>query len=315
MSKISATRVPARYIHINEGQSGQRLDNYLHTYLKKVPKTRIYRMVRKGEVRVNKKRVLPAYRLQVGDQLRIPPLHQDLINLPPKPSLGLVKQLKARILYENKDLLIIDKPAGMPVHGGTGVSAGIVEALRQIFPEYPELELAHRLDRDTSGCLVLAKKRKALREFHQLLRQGQVCKIYWALTQGKWRQSELRVDVPLYKNRLHSGERIVKVETDGKPSLTVFKLLSTYQDASLVAARLHTGRTHQIRVHAAYQKHPIAGDSKYGDLIFNQKMQAYGLKRLFLHAYSIEFCMPTAEKRILVTAPLDPELEQCLEAL
>jgi len=203
----------------------------------------------------------------------------------------------------------------MAVHGGSGVKLGMVEALRNMFPKLPHLELAHRLDSDTSGCLILGKKRSILKELHELFRNGAISKIYWALTQGHWKTAELRVDVPLQKNQLSGGERIVRVDKTGKTSLTVFRPLETYNDAMLVEATLHTGRTHQIRVHAQYRKHPIAGDEKYGDRDFNKLMRDRGLKRLFLHAKHVEFTLPSTGQRISVIAPLDQELEACLKEM
>lgn len=312
MEKSPLTQV--RYIDIDVEFADQRIDNFLVTYLKGVPKTRIYRILRKGEVRVNKKRAQPSYRLQAGDQLRIPPIRLADRPAVEGPSQSVMALLSDRILYEDKYLLIINKPSGIPVHGGSKVKLGIVEALRSMYPKLPHLELAHRLDADTSGCLVLAKKRSVLKELHELLRNGEMHKLYWALTKGKWLAKELRVDAPLQKNHLSSGERIVKVNSEGKTALTVFKPLETYTDAMLVEATLHTGRTHQIRVHAQYRGHPIAGDEKYGDREFNKSMRQRGLKRLFLHAHSIEFVLPTTGETIKVTAPLDTDLKKFLAA-
>ncbi len=305
---------PVQYFTIEADFAGQRIDNFLVTRLKNVPKTHIYRILRKGEVRVNKKRVQPNYRVQAGDSVRLPPLQLEVKHVS-APNQRTVATLEDRILYEDKHLLIINKPSGIPVHGGTGVSMGVVETLRTMYPKLPQLELAHRLDADTSGCLILAKKRSVLRELHELLRAGNVRKIYWTLTKGHWKQAELRVDVALQKNQLSSGERIVRVNKEGKQSLTVFRPLETYTDAMLVEAALFTGRTHQIRVHAQYRSHPIAGDEKYGDREFNKKMREYGLKRLFLHAHSIEFVLPSTGETITVSAPLDPDLEACLKSL
>ncbi|MHB1947296.1 MAG: 23S rRNA pseudouridine(955/2504/2580) synthase RluC [Gammaproteobacteria bacterium] len=312
MQKSSAVE----YVTIPADYAGQRIDNYLVTRLKGVPKTRIYRILRKGEVRVNKKRIDPSYRLQEGDIVRIPPLKLDVPKKPVQPHPNLVAKLSERILYEDASLLIINKPAGIPVHGGTGVSMGLVEALRNMYPKLPQLELVHRLDLDTSGCLILAKKRSALRELHELMRSGhQIRKVYWALTKGHWKQSELRVEAALQKNHLSSGERIVKVNSEGKASLTQFQPIETYKDSMLVEATLHTGRTHQIRVHAQFIGHPIAGDEKYGDREFNKQLRQLGLRRLFLHARLLEFTLPSTGKEISVMAPLDSDLEDCLKLL
>ncbi len=304
-----------QYVTIEPDFAGQRIDNFLLTRLKGVPKTRIYRMVRKGEVRVNKKRVEVSYRLQAGDALRIPPVQMAEKVAVPAPGRSLMTLLAERILYEDNNLLIINKPAGVAVHGGSRIKIGIVEALRCMYPKLPHLELAHRLDLDTSGCLVLAKKRGILKELHALLREGRMNKIYVALTKGHWQQAELRVEVPLQKNHLSSGERFVRVHPEGKSSLTVFTLLKTYREATLVEAALYTGRTHQIRVHAQYRGHPIAADEKYGDREFNKLMRERGLKRLFLHAKTIEFVLPSTEQKIKVTAELDEDLQSCLKLL
>lgn len=304
-----------RYITVSADYAGQRIDNYLITLLKGVPKTHIYRILRKGEVRINKKRVQPSYRLQENDQLRLPPL--QLADKEPKvqPSQPLIKLLSDRILYEDKALLIINKPSGIAVHGGSGVKLGIVEALRTMYPKSPHLELAHRLDSDTSGCLILAKKRSILKELHDLFREGRIHKIYWTLTKGHWKKSDLRVELPLRKNIIHGGERMVRVHHEGKPSITLFHPLEKYTDSTLVEVTLLTGRTHQIRVHAEAKGHPIAGDDKYGDKEFNKSMREQGVKRLFLHAYSIDFLLPSTGQMIKIQAPLDPELAEPLKGL
>jgi len=300
---------------IDSEYTGQRIDNFLITYLKTIPKTRIYRILRKGEVRVNKKRIEPSYRLQANDQVRLPPLHIEERAVIPTPSKQLMDFLTSRILFEDKGLLIINKPSGIPVHGGSQVKLGLVEALRYMYPKSPHLELAHRLDSDTSGCLILAKKRGILKEMHDLFRQGKVTKIYQALTKGHWKPNELKVEVALRKNQLKGGERIVRVDSTGKPSITLFRPLETYKGAMLVEAALLTGRTHQIRVHSQYRKHPIACDEKYGDREFNQQMRQIGLNRLFLHASTVEFILPSTQQNIKLNAPLDEELEKCLSCL
>lgn len=313
---MTSEKTPVQHLLISAEYAAQRIDNFLLTRLKGVPKTRIYRLLRKGEVRVNKKRVDPNYRLQAGDQVRLPPIRLPDKTELPKPGQKIKQLLADRILYEDNHLLIINKPSGIPVHGGSRVKLGIIEIMRDMFPKSPHLELAHRLDADTSGCLVLAKKRSTLKELHELLREGQLSKIYYALTKGIWKKNEYTVDAPLQKNVLQSGERMVKVHKEGKPSLTVFKTIKTFENASLVEATLHTGRTHQIRVHAQYRKHPIAGDEKYGDREFSQLIrEKSGLRRLFLHAYRIEFTLASTGEHILVTAPLDEDLTSCLEKL
>jgi 23S rRNA pseudouridine955/2504/2580 synthase len=303
------------YIEIKEDLAGQRIDNFLLAQLKGVPKTHVYRILRKGEVRVNKKRVKPSYRLFAGDQVRVPPLTMSVEKPSRKPSQSLVDLLNSRILYEDDALLVINKPAGIAVHGGSDILLGVIEALRAIHPKWTKLELVHRLDRDTSGCLMLAKKRSMLRELHALLREGKIIKKYWTLTQGHWDKPLHRVEVSLQKNKCEGGERIVYVHPEGKPSATVFKTLQVFKEATLMEALLETGRTHQIRVHAQYAGHPVAGDEKYGDRAFNKMMRLYGVKRLFLHAYSLEFFLPSQEKTIQISAPLDEELLLSLKHL
>jgi 23S rRNA pseudouridine955/2504/2580 synthase len=280
-----------------------------------MPKTRVYRLLRKGEVRVNKKRIQPGYRLQDGDQVRLPPLYLDDRPVLPTPSRSVVELLSERIIYEDNQLMIIDKPSGIPVHGGSQISLGVIEILRNMYPKLEHLELAHRIDADTSGCLILAKKRSTLKELHQLLREGKVHKVYLALTKGHWTPPELRVEASLKKNFLTSGERIVRVDNEGKPSLTVFEPIKKYGDAMLVKATLHTGRTHQIRVHARHRSHPLAGDEKYGDRDFNKKIREFGVKRLFLHSHLIEFTLPSSGQTIKVIAPLAQELQESLDKI
>jgi 23S rRNA pseudouridine955/2504/2580 synthase len=310
MSKSSV-----QYITIAPDFAEQRIDNFLVTRLKGVPKAHIYRILRKGEVRVNKKRIKPTYRLQAGDQLRLPPLILGEEAKPLTPSEQLMAFLKTRILYEDKNLLIINKPSGISVHGGSNVKLGLIEALRCMYPTLDQLELAHRLDRETSGCLILAKKRSVLRELHELLRTGQVKKIYKALTKGHWKKHALRVQESLIKNESSGGGRIVRVHDQGKPSVTVFTPVVNYKYAELMDVLLETGRTHQIRVHSQFKGHPVAGDDKYGDKEFNKRMRQLGLNRLFLHAYFVEFTLTSTGQHIQITAPLDDELQACLKAL
>ncbi|MCL5261358.1 MAG: 23S rRNA pseudouridine(955/2504/2580) synthase RluC [Gammaproteobacteria bacterium] len=301
-------------ITIDDDFIGQRLDNFLFNKLKNVPKTRIYKMLRKGEVRVNKKRVSQNYRLQASDQIRIPPYwytHKVLSNAPSQSS---ISSLESRVLYEDDGMIILNKPAKMAVHGGSGINFGVIETMRAARPELKTLELVHRLDRDTSGCLLLAKKRSRLRMLHELLRAGTINKRYLVLVKGKWVDGKKNVALPLIKNQLSSGERIVKVNSEGKEALTSFVAKKVYQDASLLEATIHTGRTHQIRVHAATIGFPVAGDEKYGDKKFNQLLKQYGLHRLFLHAESLSFTLPDG-KKIAINAKLDHELELVLQKL
>jgi 23S rRNA pseudouridine955/2504/2580 synthase len=303
-----------REVTVGEDSDGQRIDNFLLKILKGVPKSRIYRILRKGEVRVNKGRIKPEYRLKSGDLVRIPPIRVSEKPKPASPGQRIKQLLDNSILYEDKALLILNKPSGMAVHGGSGVSLGVIEALRAMRPEAHFLELAHRLDRDTSGCLVIAKKRSALRAFQQLLREDGMEKVYMALVKGRWQGGKRRIDAPLRKNTLKSGERIVTVSEDGKSSLSIFSPETIYKDCSLMRVKLITGRTHQVRVHALYSGHPIAGDDKYGDAAFNRQMAEKGLKRLFLHARELRFTLPDSVT-IHVEAPLDENLQAILNKL
>ncbi len=300
---------------INDEQAGQRVDNFLMGYLKGVPKTLIYRILRKGEVRVNRGRVKAEYRLQSGDLLRIPPVRVSEAKSAPKPAGRDRAALEQRIIFEDKDLLVINKPSGMAVHGGSGLSYGVIEAMRQLRPQARRLELVHRLDRDTSGCLILAKKTTVLRDLHEQIRADNMLKLYLALIQGDLPKGPVAVTVPLRKNVTRSGERMVVVAEDGKPSHTEFKAVQRFGRATLAEAKLFTGRTHQIRVHAKYIGQPIAGDDKYGDGAFNRDMKARGLKRLFLHARALSFTHPGSGEELAVTAPLDDDLKAVLDKL
>jgi 23S rRNA pseudouridine955/2504/2580 synthase len=304
-----------QFIDVDPDLEGQRIDNYLRTLLKGVPKSLIYRIVRKGEIRVNKKRVKPEYKLQANDQLRIPPIRIAEPNAAPSTKLDKVATLESHILFEDELFIVLNKPSGMAVHGGSGLSFGVIEALRALRPKERFLELVHRLDRDTSGCLVIAKKRSALKHLHEQLRDRKVDKRYQALVAGQWPPDRYKVKAPLLKNTLKSGERLVSVNEDGKPSETRFRILQQFAEATLVEASPITGRTHQIRVHCLQAGHPIAGDNKYGDSEFDQHMQGKGLKRLFLHAYSIAFMHPKTQERVSFMAPLDMQLSKALKKI
>ncbi len=287
----------AQFDLVSEDQAGQRIDNYLLTRLKGAPRTLIYRILRKGEVRVNKGRIKPDYRLQAGDSVRIPPVRLPEPNEPVLVGQGILQALESNILYEDKALIVVNKPAGLAVHGGSGLNFGVIEAMRQLRPAVDQLELVHRLDRDTSGCLMIAKRRSMLRHLHAALRGDDdgdgVAKRYIALVRGRWPATVKRVHAPLQKNNLRSGERMVEVSAEGKESLTEFSVLQRFGDiATLVEARPITGRTHQIRVHARHAGHPIAGDPKYGDDDFSQRIRELGGKRLFLHAASLSAQLP-----------------------
>jgi len=318
-SARTAPAAPARQVEIDSGHDGQRLDNFLMTALKGVPKTHIYRIVRKGEVRINKGRVKPDYRLKSGDVVRIPPLrtaraevHARLMT--PQAAAGF-EWLNDCILYEDEALIALDKPSGLAVHGGSGVSLGLIETLRALRPQARFLELVHRLDRDTSGCLLVAKKRAALVGLHAQLREGKFDKRYLALVKGHWRGAAQRVEATLVKHHLQSGERRVRVAAAGKESASRFSPRRSFDAAALVEVRLLTGRTHQARVHAAHIGRPIAGDDKYGETEFNRQMRALGLKRLFLHAASLGFSHPVSGEKLWVEAPLPPDLAALLERL
>ncbi|MEL0658431.1 23S rRNA pseudouridine(955/2504/2580) synthase RluC [Psychromonas arctica] len=301
-----------RIIDIAQENAQQRIDNFLRLHLKGVPKSMIYRIVRKGEVRVNKKRIKPDYKLQVGDSVRIPPVKVDPDNALPSPKLNSIKNLESEIVYEDDGLIILNKPSGLAVHGGSGVDFGVIEGLRALRPDARFLELVHRLDKATSGCLLIAKKRSVLRALHEQLRQKTMKKQYFALVKGQWNIKDRLVREPLLKIPQDS---VVKVSPLGKASETHFKIVQRYEGATLVEASPVTGRTHQIRVHAACKGHNIACDERYGDKTFDSKMKALGLNRLFLHAAHITFFHPVLEKRMTVSAPLCPRLEELLGKL
>lgn len=314
---VQILKTPVTNYKVDERHAGQRIDNFLMTHLKTLPKSYIYRIIRKGEVRVNKKRIKPDYKLQYQDIVRIPPLKREAevpskIHAPPQ---YFIKQIQNNILYEDKNMLVLNKPSGMAVHGGSNVSFGLIEILRHIYPHERCLELVHRLDRDTSGCILIAKKPSVLKELHSLLRTEQVEKTYLALVKGCWPKHIHIVDAPLCKNHLQSGERIVNVHQDGKEALTEFKVLKRYREVTLVEAKPKTGRTHQIRVHAQYTGHAIVGDVKYCDRVFNKKMEEQGCKRLFLHAYRLEFVLATTGEKFSFQADLPQELTNFLEKL
>jgi len=311
------TNTPAvHFIAISADEAGQRIDNFLRTQLKGVPKSMIYRILRKGEVRVNKKRIKPEYKLEAGDEVRIPPVRvaereEENVSL----KLTKVAALEGAIVYEDDHILVMNKPSGTAVHGGSGLSFGVIEGLRALRPEARFLELVHRLDRDTSGILLVAKKRSALRSLHEQLREKGMQKDYLALVRGQWPSHVKAVRAPLMKNILQSGERIVKVNSEGKPSETLFKVEERYAIATLVKASPVTGRTHQIRVHTLHAGHPIAFDDRYGEAEFDMQLSGTGLKRLFLHAAALRFTHPASGEVMRVEAPLDDQLKRCLDIL
>jgi 23S rRNA pseudouridine955/2504/2580 synthase len=295
--------------------AGQRIDNFLRAQLKGVPKTLIYRILRKGEVRVNKGRIKPEYKLQAGDVVRVPPLRLAERDEPEPLAQGLLERLEAAIVYEDKALIVLNKPAGIAVHGGSGLNYGVIEAFRQLRPDAKDLELVHRLDRDTSGLLMIAKKRSMLRHLHEQLRGDGVDKRYMALVRGHWATAKKQVNAPLQKSNLRSGERMVEVDGEGKEALTLFRVLRRFGDfATLVEAKPVTGRTHQIRVHAKHAGHSIAGDSKYGDDDFTREVRDLGGKRLFLHAYELHVPLPDGGV-LKLEAPVDEMWARTLERL
>lgn len=305
-----------KMLEISDDEAGQRIDNYLLTKLKGVPKSLIYRIVRKGEVRVNKGRVKPEYKLQAGDIVRVPPVRvSEKTQAPISNKLNKVASLENQIIFEDDCLLVLNKPSGIAVHGGSGLSFGVIEGLRALRPAARFLELVHRLDRDTSGILLVAKKRSALRNLHEQLRIKTVQKDYLALVRGQWQSHVKVIQAPLLKNELASGERIVKVSQDGKPSETRFSIEERYPNATLVKASPVTGRTHQIRVHTLHAGHPIAMDDKYGDKDFDTEMRLLGLNRLFLHAASIRFEHPKTGETLRLNAPLDDNMKAILKKL
>jgi 23S rRNA pseudouridine955/2504/2580 synthase len=293
---------------------GQRLDKVLGKLLAGVPRSRIFRLIRRGEVRVNGRRARPEQRLASGDELRLPPVRPADPAAPRRVPAALIARVEAAVIHEDERLLVLDKPAGLAVHGGSGMAFGVIEALRASRPE-ETLELAHRLDRDTSGCLLIARRASALRALHALLREGAMQKSYLALLAGRWTLGAKRVDAPLRTDLRSGGERTVRVAAQGKQALTAFRLLEHYgARASLLEASLLTGRTHQIRVHAAYCGHPVAGDEKYGDPAANAVFAELGLTRMFLHAHSCSFTWPDGREQSF-NAPLPDELRAVLDRL
>lgn len=303
---------PVRRVRVDEEFAGQRIDNFLRRELPGLPKGRLYRILRRGEVRVNGGRVRADYKLQVGDEVRIPPARIREPGQPPSARPG--QELAGRIIFEDQRLLVIDKPCGTAVHGGSGVSHGVIELLRHARPELTNLELVHRLDRETSGCLVLAKRRSALRELHASFREGIVEKNYLALVSGDWQYGERIIDAPLQVQHRRNGERHVIVSDQGKPATTRVALSRGFGKCSLLTCSPLTGRTHQIRVHLKHAGHPVLGDERYGDSAANAEARQGGLRRLFLHAQSISFPDDSGNE-LHFTAPLPDELQDFLNRL
>lgn len=307
-------RTAVRHFEVAPEDAGQRLDNFVHRLLGGVPRSRVYRVIRKGEVRVNGRRAGPELRLQSHDTVRIPPVRVLPAAETGRPSQELIERIGRAVVCEDENLLVLDKPAGVAVHGGSGVSFGVIEALRAQRPE-ESLELVHRLDRDTSGCLLIARRRPALRTLHALMRGDAVEKRYLTLVKGKWELGAKRIDVPLRTDTRVGGERTVRAAASGKPSVSDFRPVQFFgRTATLMEVRLRTGRTHQIRVHAAHAGHPVAGDDKYGDAAFNGQLGALGLSRMFLHAHSLSFTWPQGVE-FSINTPLPPELAAVIDEL
>lgn len=302
------------HVEVGTDAAGQRLDNFLLGFLKGVPRSHVYRLIRSGQVRVNSGRSAASYRVCDGDRVRIPPVRRSEGSVP-KPPPGGLDWLAQRIVYEDARLLVLDKPSGLAVHGGSRISLGCIEALRSLRPGLDTLELVHRLDRATSGCLLIAKRRSALRTLHALLREGRVEKHYFALLQGRWPQGTTHVDLPLTTTH-REGEARVRVDPSGKSATTDFRLIDPIGDlGSFVDISIGTGRTHQIRVHAAHAGHPIAGDDRYGDRDFNARVATCGLQRMFLHAHSLSFTWPDSEEEFSISIPLPDDLKRALDEL
>ena len=314
MTTISKDSVT--YISIDEQANGQRLDNFLLRILKGVPKSHIYRIIRAGEVRVNKGRIAVDYRVQVGDCIRVPPLRiSTKLSTLPKVTDTVAAQHILPIIYEDDALLVINKPAGLAVHGGSNVSFGLIELLRKQRPETPFLELVHRLDRETSGLIIIAKKRSALVALHHAMRNHQIEKRYLAMVPGTLSKPRYAVKLPLLKYLLPTGERRVRVAEEGQFSHTIFTQKASFLLYSLVEAELKTGRTHQIRVHLASISLPILGDDKYGDFALNKQLPGLGLKRMFLHAHHLTFQHPLTQETLSLKVSLPDELQQFMDNL
>lgn len=304
-----------QFITIRAEQAGQRIDNFLITLEKGVPKSRIYRALRKGEVRVNKGRIKQTYKLQAGDEVRVPPLRVSDKSETVYVSDSLATLLNEQILFEDDYLLALNKPEGLAVHAGTQIQTGVIEALKKIRPDAAFLELVHRLDRDTSGCLLIAKRRDALLHLQNQMRGSDIDKRYLTLTYGQWPENSTIVDKPLQKNSVIGGENMVVVDPAGKIAKTQFMVSQTFRQCQLMEVKLFTGRTHQIRVHAASSGHPVAGDSKYGQREFNKYLKQAGLARMFLHAWRLNIAHPRDEQRLQLEAPLPEDLQDFINRL
>ncbi|MDF1817657.1 MAG: RluA family pseudouridine synthase [Immundisolibacteraceae bacterium] len=300
-----------RFLTIEADEAGQRIDNYLLRRFKHLPRSRVYNLLRRGEIRINRRRTRPVYKLVAGDEVRVPPkLDETVATVAPVPD-HLMERLRRAVVFESRELLVVNKPAGVAVHGGSGLSFGVIEMLRKMRPDERFLELVHRLDRETSGCLVVARKRSTLRSLHELWRNGDVKKSYLALVSGRWQGG--KVDFGLRKIE-RSGERVVIVDPQGKPSLSFFKPLGSSGDNTLMRVDIKTGRTHQIRVHAASSGHPIVGDQRYGEAQRGEKLNN-NTQGLCLHAESLEFRLPGEEQPMRFVAPPPADFQRIIDAL
>ena len=310
-----STRSEVQFVRIEPAQHGQRVDNFLFRYLKGIPHSRIYRLIRRGEVRINKKRCRPDSRLDVGDLIRIPPHEPAQTDTPPKPGAGLRDLIRRSVLYEDANLLIINKPAGVAVHGGSGIHLGLIEAVRQVNAGWQHAELVHRLDRNTSGCLLLCKTLDALRDLQAQLKNRTVQKDYLALVFGQWPEDLLQVSASLKKITLSSGEQLVRVDAAGKKSLTRFRVRKRFQHATLVLAAPDTGRTHQIRVHCQSAGHSIMGDAKYRAGYEKAPKSLTRIRHLCLHAQHISFQNPANGSTVMADAPLEKRFAELLDSI
>ena len=311
MDNNSHTKQKVRFEVVDATAAGQRIDNFLLRHLKGVPRSHLYKLMRKGRVRINGKRTKPAYKLQMQDQVRIPPVRVSKSSAPAIPEY-LLESMSHRIVHEDEQIVVIDKPAGLAAHRGSGIEVGVIDVLKAMRPDARDWSLVHRIDRDTSGCLIIAKHRQALLRVQNLFRSGVVDKHYQALTLGNWASEMQTINAPLLKNVLQSGERMVVVDSSGKNAISHFHLVESFPAATLMRVAIETGRTHQIRVHARHAGHPIAGDQRYGDKSFNWAMRKLGLKRMFLHASRLELPLP---ERVSVECPLPGELASFLATL
>jgi 23S rRNA pseudouridine955/2504/2580 synthase len=302
---VNSAAPAVRYIEVAEDEAGQRIDNYLLARLKGVPKSLVYRIIRSGEVRINMKRAEASQKVAAGDRIRVPP-----VRVAERDEAEAAPHFKMPILFEDAALLAIDKPAGLAVHGGSGVAHGVIESLRSMRPEARFLELVHRLDRDTSGVLLLAKKRSALTALHEMMRTHTMDKRYLAGVAGRFRNQRQRVRLSLAKHVNSSGEKRVSVSDEGQESETIFHLVARCPEFSVLEAELLTGRTHQIRVHLAHLGHPVLGDDKYGDFELNKALRKQGLKRMFLHAAKLSFEHPLTGEAVTLVSPLPADLEK-----